>query len=141
MFVISGVLALLTGVLFVAWLWRAYGQATGPRSYGRGWVLFGWLCPIANLWIPPRVVHEVWISSGRFPMAERHRIGMLVAGWWCSLLGSLCLVEIFRSTDEQTLDAARFTVHMGIAAAALMALAATLCMAIVFQVTRLQLRR
>jgi uncharacterized protein DUF4328 len=139
-FVISGVLAVLTGLLFVAWLWKAYGQASGPRSYGRAWTILGWLCPIANLWIPPRVVHEIWVGSGRFPMAERHRIGLLVTGWWCSLLGSLGLMELFSSAGAQSLDSARFTLHMGIAAASLLALSATLCMAIVFQVTRLQIR-
>lgn len=139
-FLISGVLGLLTSLLFLAWLWRAYGQATGPRVYSRGWVVAGWLLPIGNLWIPPQVVHEIWVGSGRFRMAERHRIGLVVTGWWISLLGSVGLIEIFRSEGAQSLAAARFTLHVGIAAAALLSLAATLAMSIVFHITRLQLR-
>lgn len=139
-FLISGVLALLTGLLFLTWLWRAHGQATGPRSHSRAWVLTGWLLPIANLWVPPRVVHEVWVSSGRFAMAQRHRIGIIVTGWWTSLLAALGLIQLFRSGDTQSLGDARLALHMGIAAASLLALAATLAMAIVFNITRLQLR-
>lgn len=139
-FAFSGVLGLLTGTLFLAWLWRAHGQATGPRAYSRAWVITGWLLPIGNLWIPPQVIHEVWVGSGRFRMVERHRIGLVVTGWWCSLLGSLGLIVLFRSEGAQSLATARLTLHLGVAAAALLALAATLAMSIVFNVTRLQLR-
>jgi hypothetical protein len=139
-FALSGVLALLTGLLFLIWLWRAHAQTTGPRRHGRGWVVAGWLLPIANLWVPPRMVHEIWVGSGRFRMDERHRIGLVVTGWWISLLGSVCLIGLFRSADAQSLADARLALHTGIGAAALLSLAASLAMSIVFNVTRLQLR-
>jgi hypothetical protein len=77
-FVISGMLAMITGVLFVSWLWRAHGQSLDPHRYGRAWVVGSWLLPVANLWVPPRLVHDVWMSSGRFHIIERHRAGLLV---------------------------------------------------------------
>jgi hypothetical protein len=141
-FVISVVLALVTGMLFVTWLWRAYGYSSAPgvpRRYGRGWVLGGWLLPIANLWVPPLLIHEVWVGSGRFRIADRHKMGLLVGAWWCSTLGSLGLMELFRHGSADTLYDARLDIHLGIAAAASLALAATLCMVIVFNVTRLQI--
>jgi hypothetical protein len=140
-FLISGVLALITGVLFVSWLWRAHGQATGPRRHGRIWVVACWLLPGANLWLPPRLIHDVWVSSGRFRMAERHWAGLVVTAWWACLLASVGLAEAFRAGGTDTLRDARQMVHLGIAAAASLALAAGLCMAIVFHITRLQIDR
>lgn len=139
-FLISGVLGLLTALLFLAWLWRAYAQATGPRAHSRAWVIGGWLLPFGNLWIPPKVVHEIWVGSGRFRMAERHRIGLVVTAWWISLLGSIGLIELFSSQGVESLASARFALHLGIGAAALLSLAATFAMGIVFHITRLQLR-
>jgi hypothetical protein len=140
-FVISGVLAMITGGLFVSWLWRAHGQASSPRRYGRGWVIAAWLLPVANLWLPPRLIHDIWVRSGRLRMVDRHRVGALVAAWWASAVGSVVLMEAFRAGNTETLRDARQMVHLGIAAAATLALAATLCMAIVFQITRLQVNQ
>jgi hypothetical protein len=137
-FVVSGVLAMITGVLFVSWLWRAHGQSLDPHRYGRAWVVGSWLLPVANLWVPPRLVHDVWMSSGRFHIVERHRAGLLVIAWWACLLASIGLAEAFRAGGTDTLRDARQMVDLGIAAATSLALAATLCMAIVFRITRLQ---
>jgi Domain of unknown function (DUF4328) len=139
-FVISAVLAGLTGVLYVSWLWRAHGQASGPRQYGRGWVIFGWLIPVVNLWLPPRMVHDVWVSSSRFTVAGRQAVGAVVTAWWCCVLGAVALAWAFPGATG-SLAEARFSVHLGVAAAATEALAAALCMVIVFQVTRLQVER
>lgn len=139
-FVIAGALAVITGVLFVVWLWRAHEQASAPMRYQKGWTVGGWLLPFANLWIPPKVVHDIWVSSGRYRMAERHAVGLLVVTWWVSLLGSVGLARLFSSYGVGSLADAKLAVEMGVAANGLQALAATLCMAVVFQVTRLQLR-
>lgn len=139
-FVIAGAMIALTGALFLAWLWRAHQQATGPLRYRRVWTVGGWFLPFANLWIPPRLVHDVWTASGRFRMAERHAVGLVVVCWWASLLGSLVLMAIFPSADAAGRADALLAVQLGVCANSLLALAATLCMAVVFQVTRLQLR-
>jgi uncharacterized protein DUF4328 len=139
-FLISAVLAALTGMLYISWLWRAYGQASGPRTYRRGWVLVGWLIPVVNLWLPPRIVHDVWVSSGRFSIAGRQSVALIVTAWWFSVLGAIGLARAFPGTTA-TLAEARFSVQLGVAAAATQALAAALCMLIVFQITRLQIVR
>lgn len=139
-FTISAVLAAITGVLYLTWLWRVAGQAAGPRPYHRGWVVFGWLVPVVNLVLPPRIVHDLWVSSGRFSMAGRHAVGVVVLAWWISLLAAIALGQAFPAGAEN-LPEARFSVHLGVAAAACQALAAALCMVSVFQITRLQLSR
>ena len=137
-FTISAIMVLITGALYLTWLWRAYRQSPGPHRHHRAWVLLGWFCPIVNLWMPPRLVYEVWVNSGRYRTTERQAVGIVVAGWWtCALLG-LLLGRAFTHGSVDTLADARFDIHIGVAAAAFQALAAGLCMATVFQITRLQ---
>ncbi|TDC56121.1 DUF4328 domain-containing protein [Actinomadura sp. KC345] len=138
LFTVSMIMGAVTGVLYLVWLWRAFAQSPGPHQYHRGWVLFGWFCPIVNLWLPPRLVYEIWVNSGRYRTAERQVAGLVVAGWWaCGLLGVL-LAYAFAHGNVDTLADARFDIHVGVAATAFQAIAATLCMATVFQITRLQ---
>lgn len=139
-FTISAVLAGVTGVLYLAWLWRAHHQASGPHQHHRAWLIFGWLVPVVNLWLPPRLVHEVWVNSGRFRMAGRHAVGAVVTAWWFSVLAAIGLAQIFPG-DTGSLPQARFALQLGVAASACQALAAALCMVIVFQITRLQIDR
>ena len=136
-FLISAVLAVITGVLFVAWLWQAHGQAPGPMRHRRAWTVASWFLPVANLWMPARIVHDVWVSTGRYRMAQR--VMLVVAVWWLSLLGAAGLARIFPGMGAGTLSEARLAMETGTAAAGGLALAATLCMAFVFQVTRMQL--
>ncbi|GAA2438590.1 hypothetical protein GCM10010191_62260 [Actinomadura vinacea] len=140
-FLICAIMAGVTGLLYLGWLWRAYGQSPGPHRHGRGWVLFGWITPAANLWVPPRLVYDVWVNSGRFRTAQRHLVATVVAGWWAFVLFGVGLARLFAVSGVQTLAEARFSVHLGVAAAACDALAAALCMASVFEITRLQIGR
>ncbi|MFI0357959.1 DUF4328 domain-containing protein [Actinomadura sp. 9N407] len=137
-FLICTIMAGVTGVLYLAWLWRAYGQSRGPHRHRRVWALAGWFCPLVNLWVPPRVVYDVWVSSGRFRTAERHSIAVIVTSWWTFLLLGVGLAKLFMAGGVHTLADARFSVHVGVAATACQALAAALCMATVFEITRLQ---
>jgi hypothetical protein len=138
-FVLGAVMAGVTGLLYVGWLWRAYQQSPGPHRYGKGWVLLGWLAPPANLWIPPRIVFDVWATSGRLRTSQRHLAWTVVAAWWASVLLGIGLARMFATSDIHTLADARFSVHLGVAAAACQALAAALCMATVFEITRIQI--
>ncbi|WP_030171166.1 DUF4328 domain-containing protein [Spirillospora albida] len=140
-FTIGAVLAAITGLLYVGWFWRAYGQSPGPHRHHRGWVVLGWLLPVVNLWLPPRMVYEVWVNSGRYRTAERQLAGLVVAGWWTFVLFGVLLAHVFTHGSVATLADARFDVHVGVAAAACQALAAALCMVTVFQITRIQIGR
>ena len=140
-FIIAGALAVITGLLFVTWLWRAHTQAPGPLRHGRGWTVGSWLVPVVNLWVPPRLVYDIWVSSGRYQIAQRHGVGLIVISWWTCLLSSIGLARIFPSVDTDTIADARLAVHVGVAASATQAIAAALCMVAVFHVTRLQIRQ
>ncbi|GAA2114499.1 DUF4328 domain-containing protein [Actinomadura alba] len=137
----SMTLAMVTGALYLPWLWLAYRRAAEPRRYRRVWVIAGWFCPVVNLWLPPRLVYDVWVRSGRFRLAERHAIAAVVTAWWSALLTALCLMWVFPRVDTQTVAEARFAVHLGIVATTAQALAASLCMVTVFGITRRQMSR
>lgn len=127
---LSVALAALTGVAFLMWLWRAHRYA---GLSGRPWVIAGWLCPLANLWVPPRLMHLVW-SYGR-PPAERRRSAAVVTAWWFTLLCAIGLEWAFTTAGADNLAQARATVRLGILGSGVHALAAVLCMAVVFQIT------
>jgi hypothetical protein len=137
-FTVAGVLAALTGVLFLAWLWRAHRQAGAARRYRPGWVVAGWLFPVVNLWLPPRLVHDVWVGSAPHRPIDRQRAGAVVMTWWITLLGAVGLAQLFRTAGMESLADARLAAQIGLAGAAAQALAAVLCMVIVFHITRLQ---
>ena len=80
------------------------------------------------------------VSSGRYRTAQRHVVGLAVGGWWASTLLGIGLAKLFAASTVHTLADARYSVHLGVAAAAFQALAAALCMMNVFQITRLQVR-
>jgi hypothetical protein len=59
----------VTGIFFLAWLYRARRNAAtyGPgcvRAY-RTWTVAGWLLPVANLWIPYRILADLLRASDR----------------------------------------------------------------------------
>jgi hypothetical protein len=135
-FVTSVMMAALTALLFLPWLWMAYREAS-PRRYRRVWAVAGWICPVVNLWLPPRLVYDMWVNGGRHRTAERRAIATVVTAWWVSLLAAMWLAWAFPGGDAGTLPQARLAVRLGIAAMAAEALAAVLCMVIVFRINRL----
>ena len=140
-FVLGAVMAGVTGLLYLGWLWRAHRQSPGPHRYGRAWVVLGWVVPLGVLWIPPRVVYDVWVTSGRLRTAQRHVAAAVVGAWWTCVLLGILLARLFSGLGVHTLPDARLAVHVGVAAAACQALAAALCMATVFEITRAQVAR
>ncbi|MFE6050724.1 DUF4328 domain-containing protein [Kitasatospora sp. NPDC056446] len=71
------------GLAFLTWLWRARINAEslgGPGSQrrARGWTVGAWITPVANLWIPYRIVTDIWKASA----PGRSAPGPLLAVWW-----------------------------------------------------------
>ena len=67
--VLGIIIYLATVVLFLMWLYRAYGnlRAFNPWSrldYSRGWALGSFFIPFVNLVVPYRAVKETWQKSG-----------------------------------------------------------------------------
>ena len=86
-------LTLLTGILFISWLYVAAANAERNGAQLRHsplWAIFGWFIPILSLWRPKQVVDDVWRASvpGIPAGADLRRIPKsgLVTGWWACWL-------------------------------------------------------
>lgn len=74
---------LACAVVFVLWLWRVRRNAEvfAPDGHhkARGWVIAGWVVPIASLWYPRRVVVDIWDASRTGEKPGGHA---LINVWW-----------------------------------------------------------
>jgi hypothetical protein len=88
-----------TAVVFIVWMWRSVKNnelldRVRPR-YTSGWSIGGWFIPFGNLWIPVRIMHDLW--QGSDPATQRHqdwrvlRRTPLIGWWWGFYLASRIL--------------------------------------------------
>ncbi|MGW2960436.1 DUF4328 domain-containing protein [Streptomyces sp. NPDC001220] len=99
---VGGVVTFLVAVVFLMWLGRVRDNARllsgqAPR-YSGIWVLVGWVIPLGNLWIPRRIVADVFRDS-----APGQRLPWVVHVWWGFwLVGLVSGVGLINrnSTDE-----------------------------------------
>lgn len=79
---------LTAGVLFAVWLrtaWRtAYALRVRDLRYGPGWALVGWIVPLWNLWVPKRIVDDLW--SGGTADIRYDGKSRLVLVWWITFV-------------------------------------------------------
>lgn len=83
-------IALVTGILFIIWLHRAYTQAHslvgGRLRLGRGWTIGAWFVPVANLVLPKMVVNDAFrmADPAVAPGADwrRRPVPRVVDLWW-----------------------------------------------------------
>ncbi|MET7986502.1 MULTISPECIES: DUF4328 domain-containing protein [unclassified Streptomyces] len=61
-------------------LWRQ-----GQRR-GRAWLVFGWVIPVAQLFVPKMFVNDLWAASR--PEPHRRRGHPLLTAWWLSVLAA-----------------------------------------------------
>lgn len=84
---ITMVLVLFSAVLTVVWLYRARMnvEGLGRQRRHRRWVIWGWACPVVNLWFPLQVVGDV--ARVDRPDEGAAAAAFLRYGWWaCWLL-------------------------------------------------------
>jgi hypothetical protein len=89
---------IFTVVFFLIWLFRAYKNLVPLRAenakYTPGWAIGSWFIPIASLFIPFKVVKELWNESDPDFDAETDFLSNSIAGaaptimifWWASWL-------------------------------------------------------
>ncbi|MBE1496352.1 heme/copper-type cytochrome/quinol oxidase subunit 2 [Amycolatopsis lexingtonensis] len=104
----------VTGIVFVRWLWLARANAevieSAQHRHSPMWVVLGWIVPIVSFWFPQMVVRDVWNASnpqrprgtGRLyptPGAE------LVSWWWAAFLTNQVLSTIGGRLTEDAMTA------------------------------------
>ncbi|HLM18029.1 MAG TPA: DUF4328 domain-containing protein, partial [Acidimicrobiia bacterium] len=125
-----GAVLLATVVVFIVWMWRSAKNnelldRVRPR-YTAGWSIGGWFIPIGNLWIPVRIMHDLW--QGSDPATQRHedwrvlRRTPLIGWWWgfylasriltftpvgvvCSVPAAVLAIVVVRRITERQLEA------------------------------------
>ncbi len=100
---VSWLLAILAGIFFLYWLWRArdntealavyQGSRSRPRHrHTPGWVIGSWICPIVQFWYPLHVVEDVIRASAPAEAAGSARTRGLIYGWWGAWTGFWVIV-------------------------------------------------
>ncbi|MEW2256127.1 DUF4328 domain-containing protein [Streptomyces sp. NPDC047869] len=133
-----------TAVVFLRWFHRVRVNAEvfdpARHTKSRGWAVWGWFCPVVNLWFPRRVALDVWDAGARW--ADRPGHG-LVNSWWTLWIVSL----LADRATEWRYDTARGAVgwrealRLMLVADALDIAAAVLAVLVVLRLTRMQRER
>lgn len=107
------VLYLVTAVIFLRWISRAYRNlgalSTWKTAFSPGWAIGSWFVPIINLVRPFRIVRETWWVS-TFPLdADRSIEGYkpdapaAMTAWWAMYLITAVLGQmVFRFSSAAT---------------------------------------
>lgn len=147
----QSVVYILTVVLFLVWLHRAYANlrafATKTETTP-GWAVGFWFIPFANLVYPYRAVKETWIksdpainfSNGFGQGGEGARSTALVGVWWLFWIVSNIAAQVFATLSKEgdlkaPADAAS---GAGFASETFTFIAALLAAAVVWTIDRMQ---
>jgi Domain of unknown function (DUF4328) len=77
----------LAAIVFVVWFRRARinaGNSSWRQRRARGWTLWGWIIPIASLFVPFQLMGDIWRAG--LPAAQRKKTAWLPALWWTAWL-------------------------------------------------------
>jgi hypothetical protein len=137
---------IVTGIAFIVWFasQRTFAERLGfggTFRHHRAWAVFGWFVPVAVLFIPPRVMNDLW-RAGRHQVVEyvpaRHGL------WWgCFILMNVAASATLPLAETATdPEAARWVLLALSLEMLLMAVTGILALTIVVDVNhRLQARR
>jgi hypothetical protein len=147
---VQGLVFLVTAVLWLLWLHRAYRNLTlvGSQATDRtpGWVVGCWFVPILNLVFPYFVMHELWVRSATGNVHAAASVDdppALMLWWWVTYLLAKVLSQVVLQQAEQatTATASHAVVRLGLYADSLSLLAAILAFRMVAGLDRLQRTR
>jgi hypothetical protein len=63
--ILSSLLLVAAGVLWVIWQYRAAKQVTGRTRRSAGWHAGSWFVPIISFWFPYQNISDLWRAVGR----------------------------------------------------------------------------
>lgn len=112
--VISIIIYIISGITFILWFRRAYYNLhtkTDFLAYSEGWASGGWFVPIGNLYIPFKIMRELYTGTPDILKAKIDNFTLKVSkslvGWWWTLwiLSSLIGQFVFQySRHYKTID-------------------------------------
>ena len=84
--IIQIIVFLITGVLYLCWIYRANSNArslgaTGMR-FTPGWSIGFYFIPIMHLWKPYQAMKEIWKASANPDNWREHVVPILLPWWW-----------------------------------------------------------
>ncbi|WRZ88398.1 DUF4328 domain-containing protein [Streptomyces sp. NBC_01007] len=82
--------SIATLLLFMLWMTRMRDIAErlwpeGQRRH-RAWLFFGWVVPVADVFVPKMIVNDLWAAAE--PGPRRRRGHLLLTFWWLSVLAA-----------------------------------------------------
>lgn len=83
----SRIVLAATVILFLIWFLDARVSAESSswkQRRARAWTFWGWLVPVADLWIPFQMMADIW--QAHLPPHQRGKVAWLPGIWWASWL-------------------------------------------------------
>jgi hypothetical protein len=124
----------LTGVVFLRWLWQmrvnAEALAPGGHRMRRGWTTGAWLIPFACFFLPKRIINDIWAAGS--PPDRPRRTDALLTSWWLLFVAAQLIAPPATT---------RGPLREEMAGAALYVLAGVLCIAVVRRLAAMQRAR
>jgi hypothetical protein len=83
------------------WNLRAVGRTT---KHTPGWSVGWWFVPVANLFVPKRILSDIWTLSGAEARSHTNRGGMLYTYWITGILLSIAGTIVSSVGEVQNMD-------------------------------------
>ena len=133
----------VTLVLFAFWLddMRGYAEDLWPEGQRRhrAWAFFGWLVPVAQLFVPKMFMNDLWAAAETAdpdrPARRRRRGHPLLTLWWLSLLATGQWADGFAALKNATTSTAPAALRHLLLSEALYLAAAGLTAAVVLRLS------
>jgi hypothetical protein len=92
---IASLALVVAGIVLLVWVSRVRNNAErfgGPDSQrlSRGWAVWGWICPVVDLWFPYQTMSDIYRASATRKPAK----ATIVALWWVAFLISTLVNQI-----------------------------------------------
>jgi hypothetical protein len=86
---------IVAGIVMLVWVSRVRNNAErfggpGSQRLSRGWAVWGWICPVVDLWFPYRTMSDIYRASATRKPAK----ATIIAVWWLAFLVSTLINQI-----------------------------------------------
>lgn len=112
--VLSILTYLLSAIFFTVWFYRAYQNLhfrVDHCQYKKNWAIWGWIVPIGSLFIPYKIMQEIYIDTKAKLVSisedySKINLSMLIGFWWASWLVAIISQNIISKLfdDEESLQ-------------------------------------